>query len=105
MFDNEDIPLTAEGEPVPEEGILETITEEIPARKQEPIEARTSEAEKIYANLLEKTDFERSFIEEMLEFEPTEEEELRIQELKRKRKEVQEMVPLGAAPQTTTILI
>lgn len=104
MFDNEDIPLTAEGEPVPKEGILETITEEIPARKQEPIEARTSEAEKIYANLLEKTDFERSFIEEMLEFEPTEEEELRIQELKRKREEVQEMVPL-AAPQTTTILI
>lgn len=105
MLDNEDIPLTAEGEPVSEEGILETITEEIPARKQEPIEVRTSEAEKIYANLLEKTDFERSFIEEMLEFEPTEEEELRIQELKRKRKEVQEMVPLGAAPQTTTILI
>ena len=99
-----DIPLTAEGEPVSDEGILEAITE-MPAREEEPIEARTSEAEKIYANLLEKTDFERSFIEEMLEFEPTEEEELRIQELKRKRKEVQEMVPLGAAPQTTTILI
>jgi len=99
-----DIPITAEGNPVSDEGILEAITEEVPAREEEPIEVRTSEAEKIYANLLEKTDFEREFIEEMLEFKPTDEEELRIQELWRKREEVQEMVPL-AAPQTTTILI
>jgi len=100
-----DIPITAEGEPVSDEGILEAITEEVPSPREEPIEARTSEAEKIYANLLEKTDFEREFIEEMLEFKPTEEEELRIQELWRKREEIQEMVPLQAAPQTTTILI
>ena len=104
MFDNENIPLTAEGEPVPDEVFLESF-DEMPALEEEPIEARTSEAEKIYANLLEKTDFEREFIEEMLEFVPTEEEELRIQELKRKREELQEMVPLATVPQTTTILI
>ena len=99
------IPPTAEGEPIQhEEAFLEPFVE-MPEVEEEPIEARASEAEKIYANLLEKTDFEREFIEEMLEFEPSEEEEFRIQELLRKRQEVKEMVPLAPTAQTTTILI
>lgn len=78
---------------------------------EEPIEVRASEAEKLYANLLMKTDFERDFIEEMLEFDPDEEAEMRIDELRRKRREMKEMAqqmpPMAPqSPQgTTTILI
>lgn len=67
-----------------------------------PIEDRASEAEKIYANLLMKTDFDREFIEEVLEFEPDEESELRIDELRRKREEMEDlfstMPPQGPQP-------
>lgn len=68
------------------------------APEQEPIEARTSEAEKLYANLLMKTDFERDFIEEMLEYEPDAESEERIQELRQKRRDMEEMMKNGGPP-------
>lgn len=74
-----------------------------------PIEERASEAEKLYANLLMVTGFERDFIEEMLEFEPDEESEMRIDELRRKRREMKELAQQGFPPQqsspTTTILL
>lgn len=66
------------------------ILDEIP-EGEKPIEMRTSEAEKLYANLLMVTDFEEEFIEEMLEFEPDESSKIRIEELRRKRREMKEM--------------
>lgn len=69
-----------------------------------PIEERASEAEKLYANLLMVTGFERDFIEEMLEFEPDEESEIRIDELRRKRREMKELAEQGFPP-TKTILL
>lgn len=75
---------------------------------QPPIEERASEAEKLYANLLMVTGFERDFIEEMLEFEPDEESEMRIDELHRKRKEMKELAQQGFPPNgspTKTILL
>lgn len=79
--------------------------------EQGTIEDRTSEAEKLYANLLMRTDFDREFIEEMLEIdELSEEQEMRIDELRRKRREVENMMPQGGIPPAspqgpTTILI
>lgn len=73
-----------------------------------PIEERASEAEKLYANLLMVTGFERDFIEEMLEFEPDEESEIRIDELRRKRREMKELAEQGFPPNgspTKTILL
>lgn len=64
-----------------------------PEEMEEPIEERASEAEKLYANLLIKTDFSNDFIEEMLEFEPDEESWNRIDELVGKRQMVRESGP------------
>lgn len=71
----------------------------------EPIEDRTSEAEKLYANLLMVTDFELDLIEEVLEFEPDEESRMRIDELCRKRQEMKDLASTMPQQQTTTILI
>lgn len=94
-----------EGDEMPEEHIPIEEFEEV----QPPIEERASEAEKLYANLLMVTGFERDFIEEMLEFEPDEESEMRIDELRRKRREMKELAQQGFPPQqsspTTTILL
>lgn len=71
-----------------------------------PIEKRASEAEKLYANLLMVTDFEREFIEEVLEFKPDEESRMRIDELCRRQREIEEAVRHSMPPtQTTTIMI
>ena len=85
-----------------EENQLDPL-EEIPEAER-PIEMRTSEAEKLYANLLMVTDFDREFIEDVLEFEPDEESEMRIGELRRKRREMKELAQ-GNAAQTQTIVI
>jgi len=95
------VPAEQREDPVPEEVPFPPVN---PHQQKEelPIEERASEAEKIYANLLEKTDFDREFIEEMIEFEPDEESKLRIDELRRKRKEIenlsQSMVPPPMGP-------
>lgn len=73
--------------------------EEIP-EGEKPIEMRTSEAEKLYANLLMVTDFEEDFIEEMLDFEPDEASRMRINELRRKRREMKEMAVPSSQPKT-----
>ena len=75
--------------------------DEIP-EAEKPIELRATEAERLYANLLMVTDFERSFIEDVLEFEPDEESEMRIGELRRKRREMKD---LAQVPQTQTIVL
>jgi len=99
--------MTAEGEPVSENE--EPMQELFDVAEEDLIENRTSEAEKLYANLLMKTDFERDFIEDMLEFEPGEESEMRIEELRQKRKQLQEMPEASLSPSapqgSTTILI
>ena len=83
--------------------------DQMPEHVEPPIEERASEAEKLYANLLMVTGFERDFIEEMLEFEPDEESEMRIDELRRKRREMTELAQQGFPPQqsppTKTILL
>ena len=56
---------------------------------EEPAEFQASEAERMYANLLMRTDFSREFIEEMLEFEPNEEQKKRIEDLRRERRELE----------------
>jgi len=93
----------------------ERISEEKERRRQEeflqtfgepdhePIEVRTSEAEKLYTNLLMVTDFEREFIENMLEFEPDEEAEMRIDELRRKRREMKELAQSPSPTKTIVI--
>lgn len=94
-----------EGDEMPEQG------EPLPFDQQNvepPIEERASEAEKLYANLLMVTGFERDFIEEMLEFEPDEESEMRIDDLRRKRREMKELAEQGFPPNgspTKTILL
>jgi hypothetical protein len=97
--EGDDLPEDVEGMPFsdfPEEQV------------EPPIEERASEAEKLYANLLMVTGFERDFIEEMLEFEPDEESEMRIDELRRKRREMKELAQQGFPPNgspTKTILL
>lgn len=90
-----------EGDDMPEE--LEEFFDS--EHQPKPIEARTSEAEKLYANLLMKTDFEREFIEDVLEFEPDEESKMRIDELRQKRREMKQLAQGSLPPQTTTILV
>lgn len=98
-----------EGDDMPEGEMPDELEEffgQAPSEHQpKPIEARTSEAEKLYANLLMKTDFERDFIEDMLEFEPDEESEMRIDELREKRREMKQLAQGSLPPQTTTILV
>jgi hypothetical protein len=65
---------------------------ELPEEEQ-PIHMRATEAEKLYSNLLIKTDFEHNFIQEMLEFEPNEEEKERINELCRIRERSETPLP------------
>lgn len=91
----------------PEERLQKFFEMEGVPEEEQPIGFRASEAEKLYANLLLKTDFEREFIEEVLEFQPNEEEEMRIEELKRKRREMKEMAQQLSPPAQgpTTILI
>ncbi len=103
-----------EGRPPPERSLpegMETLEkmfapgEEIP-EGENPIEMRASEPEKLYANLLMVTDFEREFIEEMLEFEPDEASKMRIDELRRKRREMKELAQEGFPPKgSKTILL
>lgn len=96
------------GKPLPEgmESLEKMFVpdEEIP-EGEKPIEMRTSEAEKLYANLLMVTDFEEDFIEEILEFEPDEASRMRINELRRKRREMKEMAVPSSAHQPKTILL
>jgi len=62
-----------------------------PPVKQNSALEESTEPEKLYANLLMKTDFEDGFIEEMLEFEPTEEQRMRIDEIVRRERELKEL--------------
>jgi len=114
--DDPEVPMTAEGQPVPPE-----VEEMFVPEEEAPIQVRASEEELLYAHLQIKTDFENEFIEEMLEFEPNEEEWERINELRKKRMSLRQqpnqnpfgqmggMPPQGMAPQgnggITTILV
>ena len=96
-----------EGDDIPEDE-EQFFLDQMPEHVEPPIEERASEAEKLYANLLMVTGFERDFIEEMLEFEPDEESEMRIDELRRKRREMKELAEQGFPPNgspTKTILL
>jgi hypothetical protein len=92
-------------ESIEQRSLFEALNEDAFEQKQ-PIEVRTSEAEKLYANLLMKTDFERDFIEDVLEIEElSEEQEMRIEELRRKRREMKKLAQSGGIPPTKTIVI
>jgi len=93
FFLRENIPADSTFEEEPASVDLSEIPEE-----EQPIHMRATEAEKLYANLLVKTDFEHDFIQEMLEFEPNEEEKERINELCRLREESEVFPPMQSPP-------
>lgn len=96
-----------EGDDIPKDE-EKFLLDQMPEHVEPPIEERTSEAEKLYANLLMVTGFEREFIEEMLEFKPDEESKMRIDELRRKREEMKELAQQGFPPNgspTKTIVL
>lgn len=79
------------GEIVPGQPVPPEVAEFFDLEEEPPIQVRASELELLYAHLQIVTDFEDGFIEEMLEFDPNEEERDRINQLRKKRMELRQM--------------